>query len=143
MKGPLLVLPLAALSIQLLHAELKPNTLTREEISQGWILLFDGESDYGWTPRGGTKWSVQQGALSYEPGSGGGYLSTTSEFADYALHAEFWIDEKANSGVFLRCPTSGEITSLNAYEVNIFDPHEKWPTGSINEVAKTRAPQKT
>jgi hypothetical protein len=26
----------------------KPNTLTPKEIEEGWILLFDGESTYGW-----------------------------------------------------------------------------------------------
>jgi hypothetical protein len=59
------------------------------------------------------------------------------------LHVEFWIDDKANSGVFLRCPPTGDITSANAYEVNIFDPHDKWPSGSINEIAKAKSAQKT
>src|SRR5580698_6557665 len=26
----------------------KPNTLTPKEIAEGWILLFDGETTYGW-----------------------------------------------------------------------------------------------
>lgn len=119
------------------------NSLAPQEISDGWILLFDGETTFGWTPRGGTIWTVQDGALSYQPGSGGGYLATTTEFSDFKLHVEFWVDEVANSGVFLRCPGSGTIAATNAYEVNIFDPHEKWPTGSINEVAKARGSQAT
>lgn len=28
----------------------KPNTLTPKEIAEGWILLFDGETSYGWKP---------------------------------------------------------------------------------------------
>jgi hypothetical protein len=59
------------------------------------------------------------------------------------LHAEFWIDGEANSGVFLRCPTAGDITPATAYEVNIFDAHEKWPTGSINDVARCRQTTRT
>lgn len=121
----------------------KPNSLTPQEVSEGWILLFDGETTFGWAPRGESKWAARDGVLSYQSGSGGGYLATTTEFANYQLRAEFWIDDKANSGVFLRCPAKGEITAMNAYEVNIFDPHEKWPTGSINEVAKARHTQKT
>jgi hypothetical protein len=121
----------------------QPNSLTSQEVADGWLLLFDGQSTFGWSSRGSSQWTAQDGEIKYQSGSGGGYLSTTSEFADYELHAEFWIDEKANSGVFLRCPTSGDITSSNAYEVNIYDPHDKWPTGSINEVAKAREPQKT
>src|SRR5438128_12480114 len=27
----------------------KPNTLTPKEIADGWILLFDGETTFGWT----------------------------------------------------------------------------------------------
>ena len=119
------------------------NSLTPEEASQGWILLFDGQTSFGWTARGASQWAVEGDALAYQPGSGPGYLSTTSEFADFQLHAEFWVDATANSGVFLRCPPTGEITALNSYEVNIFDAHAQWPTGSINEVAKTQQPQKT
>src|SRR6186713_1275615 len=87
------------------------NTLSREEVADGWLLLFDGDTTFGWKPRGGTEWAVKDGALCYQPGSGGGYLATTTEFANYQLHVEFWIDDKANSGVFLRCPASGDITS--------------------------------
>ncbi|MBM3836525.1 MAG: DUF1080 domain-containing protein [Verrucomicrobia bacterium] len=124
-------LPLTALA-----AERKPNTLTPNEASQGWLLLFDGETQFGWAPRGDAKWTVTDGTIQAVPGSGIGYLSTTTEFANYNLSVEFWIDDTANSGVFLRCPPAGAITATNAYEVNIYDKHDKWPTGSINEVAR-------
>jgi hypothetical protein len=127
------LLPLATLLS--FAAERTPNSLSRSEAAEGWIQLFDGETTFGWTPRGDGKWTVQDGAVVFQPGTGGGYFSTTTEFADFDLHAEFWIDAVANSGVFLRCPPTGEITALNAYEVNIYDAHERWPTGSINEVA--------
>jgi hypothetical protein len=139
----LLALVIAAAIVFPVHSHARLNTLSPAEISEGWLLLFDGETTFGWAPRSGTRWEVRDGALCYQPGSGGGYLSTTTEFADFQLHAEFWIDDKANSGVFLRCPATGDITATNAYEVNIFDPHEKWPTGSINEVARTRETQNT
>jgi hypothetical protein len=116
----------------------KPNTLTPKEVSDGWILLFDGETQFGWTPRGDARWQVQNGALAALPGSGKGVLSTTTEFADYSLKAEFRTDDKANSGVFLRYPPSGEVTQAGGYEVNIYDKHEKWPTGSINDVARVK-----
>src|SRR5437660_12934182 len=37
-----------------LHAadEPKPNTLTPKEIAEGWILLFDGETTFGWKIEG-------------------------------------------------------------------------------------------
>ncbi|MCC6232212.1 MAG: DUF1080 domain-containing protein [Verrucomicrobiales bacterium] len=118
--------------------ERKANTLTRAEVDAGWIQLFDGETLFGWSPRGSAQWRAVDGTLQPVTGTGGGFLCTTTEFADFELHAEFWIDETANSGVFLRCPRTGDITPWTAYEVNIYDAHEKWPTGSINEVGRRR-----
>ncbi|MBI4326016.1 MAG: DUF1080 domain-containing protein [Chloroflexi bacterium] len=125
------------LALSTAAADLKPNTLSSAEVTEGWILLFDGDTPFGWAPRGAARWEVADGVINAVPGSGSGMLSTTTEFANYQLQADFWVDDKANSGVFLRCPAGGEITSANAYEVNIYDPHESWPTGSINEIART------
>lgn len=139
------ILSLALLLIVSLPGNAQPNanSLTPEEVSAGWVLLFDGETTFGWSPRGDAKWNAGEGILSYQANSGPGYLTTTSEFADFQLHLEFWIDDKANSGVFIRCPPTGEITPWNAYEVNIFDAHEKWPTGSINEIAAANSKSPT
>jgi len=114
------------------------NTLTPAEAADGWVLLFDGKTSAGWAPRGEARWIVADGALTTEPGSGAGMLATTAEFSDFELKADFWIDAAANSGVFLRAPTQGDITALNAYEVNIYDAHATWPTGSINEVGRVQ-----
>lgn len=113
------------------------DTLTREQVRDGWIRLFDGETLFGWQPRGDAEWSIEDGTIVAKPGSGIGFLATTTEFADFRLKADFWVDADANSGVFLRCPTEGAITDVNAYEVNIADVHEQWPTGSINRVGRT------
>jgi hypothetical protein len=42
--------------------EPKPNTLTPKEIAEGWILLFDGESTFGWRVVGDAK--VEKGELT-------------------------------------------------------------------------------
>lgn len=118
------------------------NSLTPQDAAAGWIQLFDGETTFGWAPRGEVKFRVEDGALVASEG-GRGVLSTTTEFADYTLRAQVWIDEKANSGIFLRCPTTGEIAEANAYEANLYDAHPMWPTGSINRVGKTRRPVRT
>lgn len=111
--------------------------LTPAEISAGWILLFDGETDFGWLPTGDARWSVKNGEITADPG-GVGMLATTTEFADYEIKAEFWVDAKANSGLFLRAPTEGEIKAETSYEVNVNDANTKWPTGSIFEVGKPK-----
>lgn len=41
--------------------ERKPNTLTPQEAAEGWILLFDGETTFGWVAEGNLK--VQNGEL--------------------------------------------------------------------------------
>lgn len=112
------------------------NRLSAAEISEGWISLFDGETTFGWTPRDSARWVAANGTLTPTVGSGVGVLSTTTEFASYQLKADVWIDDVANSGIFLRCPTTGSITGTNAYEVNVFDRHPKWPSGSIHGVAR-------
>jgi hypothetical protein len=117
-------------------AQAPQNQLTPRQVREGWILLFDGETDFGWKPRGDTRWRVEEGALTATGGRG--MLSTTTEFTDYILSVEAWVDEKANSGVFLRCPPEGEITPFSAYEVNLYDAQPEWPTGSIHSVAKSR-----
>lgn len=124
-------------------ADPTPNTLTRREITDGWISLFDGQTQFGWSPRGETRWTVTNGTLVPLPGTGKGVLSTTTEFANYRLKADVWIDETANSGIFVRCPTTGPVTGTNAYEVNVYDRHPQWPSGSINEVARSSEAVKT
>ena len=113
----------------------KLNQLTSAEKQAGWVLLFDGESLAGWTQRDQARWDAVDGAIAYRAGTGPGFLCTTRSFGDFELKVDFWVDEAANSGVFLRCPQAGPIVATNAYEVNIYDAHLKWPTGSINEVA--------
>jgi hypothetical protein len=44
----------------------KPNTLTPKEIAEGWILLFDGESTFGWGKEGNPQ--VKDGNLVFSAG---------------------------------------------------------------------------
>src|SRR6516165_784209 len=46
---PIVTLPLLAAD------ETKANTLTPKEIADGWILLFDGETTFGWKSDGEVK----------------------------------------------------------------------------------------
>ncbi len=117
------------------HAD---NSLTKEQISSGWIMLFDGETTFGWKARGEAGWAVKEGTVQVTPGKSG-YFATTTEFADYELEADVWIDNKANSGIFLRTPAEGEIDNSKAYEINIYDAHKQWPTGSINNLRKSKS----
>ncbi|HZZ72146.1 MAG TPA: family 16 glycoside hydrolase [Pirellulales bacterium] len=39
------------------------NALTKAEIADGWILLFDGETLFGWEPGAKGEWKVADGAI--------------------------------------------------------------------------------
>ena len=119
------------------------NRVTADEATAGWVLIFDGTSLTGWAPRLDGQWEVADGTISAVPDAGRGFMATTAHYADFQLTVDFWIDNTANSGVFLRCPAEGAISQGNAFEVNIFDPHTTWPTGSINEVAKIQTVPQT
>ena len=53
--------------------------------------------------------------------SGSGFLVTRESYADFELTLEFWVDEPANSGIFIRCADAESVTDRNSYEVNIYD----------------------
>ena len=81
------------------------NRLSEKEVSGGWLLLFDGESTFGWKPRGASQWACEKGRCATSPVRGR-LPKHDHGVRGLQLHAEFWIDDKANSGVFLRCPAS-------------------------------------
>ena len=104
------------------------NSLSSKEISDGWILLFDGESAFGWAEEGGAKWSVSDGALV--PSGESGYLRSNSAFADYILRIDYRAPAEENSGIFLRSAREGQ-PHVTGYELQIFGRHPEYPTGSL------------
>ena len=86
-----------------------PNTLTREEIRDGWHLLFDGKTMDGW--RGAymdslpTKgWKVEDGMLIVQASGGGeaafgGDIVTRAVYSNFELKVDFKLTEGANSGI--------------------------------------------
>jgi hypothetical protein len=69
---------------------------------------------------------------------GPSYLVSKNSYKDFQIKAEFWTDEEANSGIFIRCDHRDKIDSKICYEVNIFDkrPDPTYGTGAIVDVAK-------
>lgn len=84
------------------------NSLSKKEIDEGWVLLFDGTKtslDSMWkTFNAGpvTGWKVQDGIL-YNSGVGsdhGGDIITKKEFTNFELSLEWKVDSQSNSGIF-------------------------------------------
>jgi len=111
-------------------AETKPNQLTAEQIVEGWISLFDGETLFGWTPTSEANWKVEDGAIAVSEGEQG-FLMTNSEFGDYELHFEFKAPETTNSGVFLRTPLKPADPAKDCVELNIAPKENPFPTASL------------
>jgi hypothetical protein len=106
------------------------NTLTAQEIADGWILLFDGETQYGWTANSDANWAVKDGIISVSEGKGG-LLCTNSEFGDYRLKCDFRAPEKTNSALFLRTLFKPKSLKTDCYELNIAPPDNPFPTGGF------------
>jgi len=126
----------AILSHSILAAE---NTLTAAEQEDGWLLLFDGESLFGWRAVGDADFRVEDGRIVATKGDVC-LLRTTTQFSDYELQVDFRAAKGTNSGVFLR--TSPEPTQVDrdCYELNIAPADNPFPTGSFVGREKVEVP---
>jgi hypothetical protein len=60
----------------------RSNKLTAQEAADGWLLLFDGDTTFGWSASKSGKLTVKDGVLRME---GPGQLETTTTFSEFAL----------------------------------------------------------
>src|SRR3989441_10120531 len=102
----------------------------------GWVTLFDGKHLEHWHPIGDANWRLENGVVVADKGSG--FLVSKEAYTDFQLRVEFWVDEEANSGIFIRCTNPDKVGTDSAYEVNIYDkrPEPSYGTGAIVNVAK-------
>lgn len=108
------------------------NTLTAEEQSAGWTLLFDGASLKGWRPYGkpagapiGEGWKVEEGLLHKVPGVKGGDIISEKQYTDFELSWEWRLAKDANNGVKY-CVTE-KRPGAPGYEYQMIDdPSPKW-----------------
>jgi hypothetical protein len=102
----------------------------------GWITVLDGTSLDNWNQIGSSNWRIEGGAAVADAGDG--LLVLKNTYTDFQIRAEFWVDDNANSGIYIRGTDPNKVASANAYEVNIFDkrPDPSYGTGAIVGVAK-------
>ena len=86
------------------------NTLSAQERSDGWELLFDGRSTTGWHTYGkssiGKAWKAEDGTLRLDAASKkdwqtneGGDIVTENEYGNFDLRLEWKIAPGGNSGI--------------------------------------------
>lgn len=106
--------------------------------------LFNGRDLSGWKVyRGDSKvWGVDQGLL-YCSGSGGGWLMSEEEFADFELWLDYRMPRMGNSGIALRAPLEGD-PAYAGMEIQLLD-DDNWPglrpeqyCGSIYDVVPAK-----
>ncbi|MCM0041349.1 MAG: DUF1080 domain-containing protein [Algoriphagus sp.] len=108
------------------------NELTPEEKSQGWKLLFDGQTSQGWVgaykdafPDKG--WSIADGILKIQKSDGSesmtfGDIVTTEQYKAFDLAFDFNLSEGANSGVkYFVTLSEGNKGSAIGLEYQILD----------------------
>jgi Domain of Unknown Function (DUF1080) len=89
--------------------QIPPNTLTGQEKTEGWKLLWDGQTTDGWrSPKGDSfpnkSWVIKDGELSVvssgnAEAQAGGDIITRDRYANFELVADFKITPGCNSGI--------------------------------------------
>ena len=117
-------------------------TQASAQTASPWTTLFDGRNLDAFNPVGTANWKIADGAVQAD--SGTGFLVTKQPYGDFEIKADIWVDEKANSGIFIRCADPAKIGADSCYEVNVFDtrPDPAYATGAIVDVAKVTTPMK-
>lgn len=120
------------------------NTLTEEEKTAGWKLLFDGKSADMWRNYGGTGltgWEIKDGEL-IALGLGNdmvGDIITKDEFENFEFSVEWKLSPGANSGIFFNVVEEGFEAIYHTgpeYQLiddeNFHEPLENWQITAAN-----------
>jgi len=128
-----------------------PNTLTEAEKTDGWVLLFDGETSDGWRGYGKdyfpSAWEVVDGTL-HMIGSGrgeagaseGGDIIFDKEYENFTVKLEWKVSEGGNSGIFYLGQESDELDYIwkTAPEMQILD-NERHPDAQLGKDGNRQA----
>jgi Domain of Unknown Function (DUF1080) len=119
-------------------AEEKPakrNTLTPKEVAGGWILLFDGETTFGWKIEGEAR--VKDGELVIG-GESAASATVTSMYRDWQLH----LKSQGEGNLVLHDGKGGSVsTTLTNQDLNLWataggglGTHIETTSGPVNKV---------
>src|SRR5262245_56853901 len=107
--------------------------------------LFNGRDLSGWVPMHAGEWKVEDGVIvgrngtnwSTNPEKSGSWLRTEKEYSDFVLELEYAINEKGNSGIFIRSGLD-KNPAFTGHEMQILDDHGREPkkssTGALYDV---------
>jgi len=114
------------------------------------VALFNARNLDGWVVEHGGAWDIKDGMLiahdgrdwSTNPEKSGSWLRSKKQYSDFILDLEYSVNEKGNSGVFIRSGTERN-PAFTGHEMQILDDAgrdpKKWTTGALYDVvAPTR-----
>jgi hypothetical protein len=107
------------------------------QTSAAWGMLINGTNGMqNFTPVGNANWRVMEDGIGANRGNG--HLVTKESYKDFRIVAEIWVDDRHNSGIFIRCQDPQDVGADSCYEVNVFDtrPGQEYATGGIVDTAR-------
>lgn len=117
-----------------------PNTLTKKEAKNGWLLIFDGQTTAGWHGYNMKVfpdcWKIEDGSLTMN--SVGSHedqdIITDNIYRDFALSLEYKLTKGANSGVIFQVAedTIYKFPYETGPEFQIID-HENWVADTLKD----------
>jgi hypothetical protein len=106
-------------------AEKNANTVTDEQKSAGWKLLFNGKDLDGWhnfkTNAIRPGWQAKDGTLACVDPKNAGDLCTDEQFEWFELQLEYNISEAGNSGIIFHATDQGRAVWATGPEVQLED----------------------
>lgn len=106
-----------------------PNQLTKQEIKEGWKLLFDGNDLKGWHSYNrdtvAANWIVKDGQIQYDRANdkAGDDIVTNKSYKNYELQLQWRISKGGNSGIIFDIQESPkhDHTYLTGPEMQVLD----------------------
>ncbi|MGH8620171.1 MAG: 3-keto-disaccharide hydrolase [Burkholderiales bacterium] len=105
----------------------------------GWVTLIDGDKGLeNFTQLGAANWTASGGSIWADKKStdAAGILLSKNSYKDFEIYAEFWADEDANSGIYIRIVNTKVVNTKASYEVQIWDKSTAMATASLMPPAK-------
>jgi hypothetical protein len=95
--------------------------------------LFNGQTLAGWAVVGAGQWTVEDGVLVGQGGSGAAVLKSARTWANLVLQAEILVEDGAQTSIGVRCPErdAAPASARSCYRVSLNDAHPLFPTGSL------------
>ncbi len=135
---------LAAVGAGMVVASILAACATGGSSGAGWTTLFDGKDLKQFYTVGKANWRIEGDTVvaDKKDGKDNGFLVTNEIYKDFQLHAEFWVSDDANSGIYMRCGNPEVLTDKICYEANIFDQRQDptYGTGALVHIVKVLDP---